>query len=123
MQDDWVKWLPMAEFADNNTISTSAGVSPFFSNKGFNPRISFSPDPTSYTTTRQRLDAARAEDISKSIEDILGYILKNLEDTRKAIVKQVNKHRQEVTYKLGDIVFLSTKYLSTARPSKKLDHK
>ena len=55
--------------------------------------MSFSLDPTSYTTTRQRLDAARAEDISKSIKDILGYISKNLEDARKAIVKQVNKHR------------------------------
>ena len=35
----------------------------------------------------------------------------------------MNKHRQEVTYKLGDMVFLSIKYLSTARPLKKLDHK
>ena len=35
----------------------------------------------------------------------------------------MNKNRQDVTYKPGDMVFLSTKYLSTERPSKKLDHK
>ena len=49
--------------------------------------MSFSPDPTSYATTRQRLDTARAEDISKNIEDILNYISRNIEDAREAIVE------------------------------------
>ena len=40
-----------------------------------------------------------------------------------AMAEQVNKHRQDVTYKPGNMVFLSTKHLSTARPSKKLDYK
>ena len=34
-----------------------------------------------------------------------------------------NKKRKKITYKKGDIVFLSTKNIDTARPSKKLDHK
>ena len=49
--------------------------------------MSFSLDPTSYATTRQRLDAARAEDISKNMEDILNYISRNIEDAREAIVE------------------------------------
>jgi hypothetical protein len=32
-QDDWIKWLPMAEFAANNQTSASIGTSPFFANK------------------------------------------------------------------------------------------
>ena len=36
---------------------------------------------------------------------------------------QANKHRKEVSYDIGDKVWLFTKNISTDRPSKKLDHK
>ncbi|KAI1668825.1 reverse transcriptase [Pyrenophora tritici-repentis] len=42
-QDDWVHWLPLAEFAMNNVISETTGVSPFFANYGFNPRLGTEP--------------------------------------------------------------------------------
>ena len=45
-QDDWVDWLPLAEFAFNNAPSETIGVSPFFANYGFNPRLGTEPsDP------------------------------------------------------------------------------
>src|SRR5260221_14744868 len=34
-QDDWVTLLPMAEFAYNNAMNATTGVSPFFANKGY----------------------------------------------------------------------------------------
>jgi len=34
-QDDWVRLLPMAEFAYNNSITTGNGVTPFYANYGF----------------------------------------------------------------------------------------
>ena len=37
-QDDWVELLPLAEFAVNNSVSSTTNQSPFFSNYGFNPR-------------------------------------------------------------------------------------
>ena len=36
---------------------------------------------------------------------------------------QANKYWKEVSYDIGDKVWLSTKNISTDRPSKKLDHK
>jgi hypothetical protein len=36
-QDDWVHWLPMAEFAANNHTSDTIGHYPFYSNYGFHP--------------------------------------------------------------------------------------
>ena len=36
-QDDWVDWLPLAEFAGNNAVSETTGASPFFANYGFHP--------------------------------------------------------------------------------------
>src|SRR6266436_7179266 len=34
-QDNWVTLLPMAEFAYNNTMNVTTGVSPFCTNKGY----------------------------------------------------------------------------------------
>ena len=123
MQDDWAKWIPMAEFADNNGVSASTGVSPFYANKGFHPRMSFSPDTTDYATTRKRLDAAKAEDITDHMQDVLAYIRENLDRAQLVMVEQVNRHRQDVTFKEGDLVFLSSKNIIIDRPCKKLDDK
>jgi hypothetical protein len=42
-QDDWVDWL-LAEFAaNNNVVSETTNVSPFFANYGFHPRLGVEP--------------------------------------------------------------------------------
>ena len=38
LQDDWEKWLPLAEFAANNQDSETTGVFPFFANFGYDSR-------------------------------------------------------------------------------------
>jgi transposase InsO family protein len=44
LQDDWVDWLPMAQFALNNHVNASTGMSPFYANYGRHPRMSFLQD-------------------------------------------------------------------------------
>jgi hypothetical protein len=39
-QDDWLDVLSQAEFAYNNTMHASTGISPFFVNYGFHPKFS-----------------------------------------------------------------------------------
>lgn len=123
MQDDWAKWVPMAEFADNDSFSASTGVTPFYANKGFHPRMSFSPDETDYDSTRKRLDAAKAEDITNHMQNVLDYIRRKMDNAQNAMVEQTNRHRQDVTFKEEDLVFLSSKNIATERPCKKLDDK
>ena len=123
MQDDWVKWLPITEFADNDATSSSTGVTPFFANKGFNPRMSFSPDTTDYDSTRKRLDAARAEDISERMQNVLAFIRQNTAIAQVSMANQTNRHRKDVTFEVGDQVFLSNKNYKTDRPCQKLDSK
>ena len=40
-QDDWVDWLPTAEFSDNINENASTKVAPFALNQGYLPRMSF----------------------------------------------------------------------------------
>lgn len=85
--------------------------------------MSFSSDKTDYETTRQRLDAAKAEDITTHMQDILAYIRQNLEHAQESMVSQTNKHRYDICFKEGDMVFLDTRNIQTTRPSKKLGNK
>jgi len=43
-QDNWSKLLPLAEFAYNNALSATTGVSPFFTNKGYYLNITIYPE-------------------------------------------------------------------------------
>jgi len=38
-QIDWVRLLPLTEFAYNNAPSATTGVSSFYANKGYHPRL------------------------------------------------------------------------------------
>jgi len=45
-QDDWVQWLPLAEFATNNGVSESTKCTPFIAVQGADPRMSFAGEAT-----------------------------------------------------------------------------
>ena len=123
MQDDWVKVLPMAEFADNNAVSAGTGITPFFVNKGFHPRMTFGPDDTKYKTARERIQAAKTKGITGTMDNILKLIKENAEKSQETMKRHTDKYRKEVFYEVGDQVFLSSKNITTDRPSKKLKDK
>ncbi len=123
MQDDWAKLLPMVEFADNNALSSAISSTPFFLNKDFHPRMSFEPDVIEYESFRERLQAAKAEDISENMNKTLKFARESLAKTREQMMKQVNKHRKEVDYEVESKMFLNERNIVTARPFKKLDDK
>jgi len=43
-QDNWSSLLPLAEFAYNNALNTTTGISPFFANKGYHLNITVHPE-------------------------------------------------------------------------------
>ncbi len=75
---------------------------PFYFNKEFHPRMSFDSDTTDYETTRERLEARKADDIVIRMKELLNFDRQQLKKTKLTIEVQVNKHRRNVTYEVDD---------------------
>jgi len=123
-QDDWADWLPLAEFAGNNATSETTGVSPFFANYGFHPRMGVEPAQPCppEITEAQRREFFRASEIANRFKAIL--------DTATALSKQAqdryeegaNRRRRDApVYRVGDWVMLNMKHYKTGRPVQKLE--
>jgi hypothetical protein len=69
-QDDWVKWLPLAEFAANNRVSESTKCTPFFAVQGVDPRMSSAREPTQAQDQR-RLDADQVQAMMQQVNEHL----------------------------------------------------
>ena len=66
LQDDWPKWLPLAEFAANKQMSESTKNSPFFANTGWDPKITTDLIPPA----RGDVDDARAHGPASKMAEI-----------------------------------------------------
>jgi len=74
----------------------------FYFNKEFYPRMSFDSDTTDYETTRERLEARKADDIVIRMKELLSFDRQQLEKTKLIIEVQINKHRRDVIYEVDD---------------------
>jgi len=123
MQNDWAKLLLMIEFVDNNALFSVIFSIPFFLNKDFHSCMSFELDVSEYESSRERLQTTKAENISEHMNKTLKFARESLVKTREQMMKQVNKHRKEVDYKVESKMFLNERNIVTARSFKKLDDK
>jgi hypothetical protein len=125
-QDDWVDWLPLAEFASNNTVSETTGFSPFFANYGFNPRLGFEPrTPCSPDKTpQQKKEFMRAHNIADRFDRILTQLKALSAEATQRYEQNANAHREDAPrYSVGERVFVNTRNMKTNRPMKKGDDK
>ncbi len=123
MQNDWVKWISMMKFSDNFNIFSITSMTLFYFNKEFHPRMSFDSDTTDYETTRERLEARKADDIVIRMKELLSFDRQQLKKTKLIIEVQINKHRRDVIYEVDDWVWLSFRNVKTTRLCKDLKDK
>ena len=123
-QNDWVERLPMAEFSSNFNTSATTKVPLFLVSCGYISRMSFEPVDLIASSTRKRLANARAKPIADCMQEVWEFTRAKMAKSQQARVKATNKNRKpSPEYKVGDLVWLSTKNIHTEKPSKKLDHK
>jgi transposase InsO family protein len=115
-QSDWATWLPAAEFASNNSVSSTTRMSPHFALMGYHPSIH---EP-----------AVRGEQPGEEVPDAQERI-KRLHAEREAATqhwrnaqeqqaKYHNERRTAHSFKVGDLVLLSTKNLKLRLPTRKM---
>jgi hypothetical protein len=117
-QDNWVDLLPLAEFAYNNSVDATTRLTPFFANYSYHPEMHFE-------LPKESLPSFGSE---KAADERLAKLQAARNRLRESILKaQERKTRyaggKEMTFEVGDKVWLSAKQIQTARPLKKLDYK
>ena len=116
-QDNWARLLPMAEYAYNNTVNGSTGLTPFKTLMGYNLnfdiKLSQEPKPAS-------------QDAQERIEE-LNALRKQLqaswEQARNAQKQYYNKKHLEKNFNIGNQVYFAAKNITTRKPSNKLNWK
>lgn len=118
-QDDWVKWIPLAQVAINNKPASSTQISPFFMSHGYDASpISTHANQTPPVGT----PAKRGQLVVTKLKEAHEFAQTALVVAQQTQEKYANLHREQaVSYREGDKVWLNLKNISTERPSKKLD--
>jgi hypothetical protein len=115
-QDDWADWLPLVEFAYNNVKNEAMGSSPFYLNKGQNPRA-LPSDPVSDPSIPAGKYLNKLQKIMKKAEE-------SLQRAKESMKKKWDRSkRNEDQFEAGDLVLVQAEYLPSMRPSTKLDDK
>ena len=109
----------MAEFAYNNTVSATTGITPFFALYGQHPRWIIKQNPATKTPT-----PAILEEWANQLENLNTYLKSEMVYAQATQAEQADKDRLPApAYIIGDEVWLLCWHIQTTRPSSKLDFK
>ena len=108
--DDWATWLPVAEFAYNNSPHSTTTVSPFMANYGYGPHT-----PLSLSLPSDPVNHAR------NIRDVHQLIITLSQQAKVFQEHYANAHRRPLSFNVGDLVRLTTDHITLpTQPSSKL---
>ena len=126
LQDDWEKWLSLAEFTANNMTNESTGVISFYATYGQNPWLEFKSqtkidDHDLMIKWLQQIDANNFADWMNKLTNLL-----QSEMLYAQALQEYHANKEQMPaydFKPGDKVYLSTWNLKTKQLTKKLDWK
>ena len=107
--DDWNDWLPLAEFAYNNSVHEAIGETPFFLNYGVHPRL-----PGAVRTQAKVVPAA--SEFAQRMTQIMEKAKIRLEAARQRAMQIANPGRRDSVFSVGDQVLLSSRNIAMKTP-------
>ena len=116
--EQWVDMLPLAEFAYNNSVHSSTGVSPFFLVQGQHPRL-----PEAVEDDRLGGEVPAATSRVEQIQSARQSLEQHLAQAQEYQKRYYDKKHTVAAFKKGDMILLSTKNLQLKQPSKKTNPK
>jgi hypothetical protein len=119
-QDDWVQWLPLAEFAANNGVSESIKCTPFFAVQGVDPQMSFAGEPTQGRDQR-RCEADQVQAAMQQIHEHLPVEMRWSQAVQKEVANRGRVPAPNIH--VGSKVWFDVRNVRTTRPTCKLDWK
>ena len=118
--------MASAEFCANDMKSATTGVTPFFAEKGYHPRIGIA-DPTPLPvdmTTYRRVEAEAADRYAEKLRLITQHCQESMLWAQAWQELYTNRNRNPAPiYRPGSYVWLNAKNVQTTRPSAKLDYR
>jgi hypothetical protein len=115
-QDNWVELLPFAEFAYNNSVHASTRMTPFWAVYHRHPEMQFETPKASSLKSETEADV-----LLEGLEATHPVLRENLLEAQEKQTKYARG--KEITFQVGDRVWLSTRHFRTTRASEKLDYK
>ncbi|MBW0476278.1 hypothetical protein O181_015993 [Austropuccinia psidii MF-1] len=110
-KDDWSTWLPLAEFAYNNSDHYSTKPSPFFTVNGRDPQ---------FNSAHINQDTPSGK-LSTKIQSVQQDFKRELEVSVNRFKRYADKSRASApVFNPGDMVWLSSKNIKSTRPIRKL---
>jgi len=104
------------EFAYNNALSATTGVSPFFANKGYHPNITVHP--------KHDIASSRARDFTVDLDELQSTLKTEISAAQQRYQKSADARRSPAPdFKVGDKVFVKAQFFHTTQSLKKLSKK
>ena len=121
-QNDWAEHLPYAEFSVSIRDAASTGVSPFFLEHGYHPRLGNEVELPTPTAGRARNPRQAGEQIVARLKEAVNFAQACMAEAQQRQEDQANRRREPApAFRVGDKVWLDLRNVKTQRPCKKLD--
>ena len=124
-QDDWVDYLPIAEFEANWAKSASTGMEPFLATKGYLPRSGIEPaEPITTDNPVERREMRDADKLVTKLKNLKEFLRAEIKWAQAKQEEYANMHRAPAPeFREGDMVMLDARFQATRRQSKSIDFK
>jgi len=102
-QDNWSELLPLTKFAYNNTLSTTTGVFPFFTNKGYHSNIT--------VHFEHNIASFQAYDFAVDLNELQSTLKAKISTTQQHYQKSADVQCSPIPdFKVDDKVFVKAKF-------------
>ena len=109
-QNNWSQYLPMAEFAYNNSASTTTKLSPFYAARGYHPKMTFE--------VGTETNVLKAEEMVSHLHQVQEELKAAMRLSQEQMTQYYNQGREkEPKLEVGQKVWLDAQNITTMAPS------